>query len=122
MSTTILIAHGHRTIRNLLAAHLQREGYDVTVTGSGAEALAHAIAREPKLVITDVVLVDRDGLALTEQLRKRFSPAKLPILFVSKFQPFADAALAAGANGYLVHETVSDWALLLIEIQSLLAA
>ena len=59
-------------MRPLLARALTRLGYEVIVTGSGAEAIAAARERGDgiDLVLTDVLMPEMTGGELVEQLRR----------------------------------------------------
>src|SRR5690349_18909672 len=60
----ILVADDEKEIRRVIVTTLRREGHDVVEAENGAEAgkvLAH---ETPDLIITDVVMPDRDGLEM----------------------------------------------------------
>ncbi|WGF88297.1 response regulator [Marinivivus vitaminiproducens] len=63
-------------------------GFEVTICGSGPEAL-DVIARDtPQLVLLDVMLPGMDGPQILAQLRQRPEGAALPVIFMTaKVQP-----------------------------------
>jgi two-component system, NarL family, response regulator NreC len=76
---------------------------DLTVAGEcadGAEACLLAASLEPDVVITDLHLRDRNGLALARELSRTMPSIR--VLFLSPHAPEAivHQALAAGAVGY----------------------
>jgi DNA-binding response OmpR family regulator len=77
----ILIVEDDVDTRTMLSLRLQREGYTVLPSASGAEAL-DGMRREgiPNLVLLDIMLPDMDGFAVAEELRNL---APMPIIFLS---------------------------------------
>jgi two-component system response regulator MprA len=77
------------------------EGFDVDLASTGAEALEHAAARAPDLVILDVMLPGIDGLEVARRLRQ---VSAVPILMLTARDAIADrvAGLRSGADDYLV--------------------
>lgn len=80
-SKRILIVDDDVDTRTMLSLRLQREGYEVSAVASGDEAL-ESVRDEgpPHLVLLDIMLPDRDGFAVAEELRNL---APLPIIFIS---------------------------------------
>jgi DNA-binding response OmpR family regulator/two-component sensor histidine kinase len=84
-----LIGHGERVlvvddeadIRGTIAELLRYYGYQVDSVASGAEALAAVNAREPDLVMLDLLLPGMSGIEVAGELRT--SHPSVPILFVS---------------------------------------
>jgi two-component system KDP operon response regulator KdpE len=85
-----------RLLRRSLTAH----GYAVVEAASGAEAIAHAGARNPAIILLDLGLPDIDGVELTRQLRK-FSEAAIIVLSARELQHDKVEALDAGADDYV---------------------
>jgi DNA-binding response OmpR family regulator len=80
---------------------LRRMGYDVITAERGQEGLSIAQSRHVALVIVDLKLPDIDGLAVVRTLRA--GPDPPPVIIVTGFVSAAtrQAALDAGAVGYL---------------------
>ena len=98
----ILIAEDDRGIRESLERALRFDGYQVTAVNDGAQALAAVAAKEPDLVILDVMMPFVDGLTVCRQLRDRYR--RMPILMLTARHEVTDrvAGLDAGADDYLV--------------------
>jgi DNA-binding NtrC family response regulator len=81
-------------IRALVAKILRREHYQVVEAGSASEALAAASAHDTpiQLLLTDVMLPDRSGRQVAEQLTS--SMPKLKVLYISGFTD--DESVRAG--------------------------
>ncbi|MDX2194104.1 MAG: response regulator [Gemmatimonadales bacterium] len=65
----ILIAEDDAVSRTLLKGLLERFGFEVLVTSGGHEAWERFQRERPKLVITDWLMPDLDGLELTRRIR-----------------------------------------------------
>lgn len=80
---------------------LRRRGYDVMTAGSRRDGLSMLEKAPPALVITDLRLPDGDGLDVVRAARRATAP--IPAIVITGFASEASrqAALAAGAAGYL---------------------
>ena len=99
--THLLVVEDDPAAAEMLTRVLLRDGYEVSVVASAAEAL-DVITRGVQLVLLDLGLPDMDGLDLCRELRT--SRPGLPILVVSARSSEADLVIAlhAGADDYLV--------------------
>ena len=71
---TILVVEDEPAVRDMTTQHLERAGYRVTAVADGAQAIAMMAGRhEPiDVLVTDVIMPNMSGIALTEQLMDRF--------------------------------------------------
>lgn len=92
---------------------LQSEGYDVVTCTNGQKALELLHASAWNLVITDIVMPQMSGYALTEAIRKTYSLAELPVLLLTACTQIEDVqnGFDAGANDY-VRKPVEKYELL----------
>jgi DNA-binding response OmpR family regulator len=99
-SSTVLVVEDERKIRDFVRAYLEREGYGVLTTDSGAEAITIARGREPDLVVLDLGLPDVSGEEVARELRT-FS--RVPILMLTARAAEEDRirGLELGADDYL---------------------
>jgi len=97
----LLIVEDERRIASFVARGLSREGYVVLYAPDGETALAAVAQEMPALVILDVMLPGRDGLAVLRELMT-IDPG-LPVLMLSaRSDPDTKvAALRAGAVDYV---------------------
>jgi DNA-binding response OmpR family regulator len=97
----VLIVEDERRIASFVARGLAREGYGVQVAADGEEALAMVTRQQPALVLLDVMLPGRDGIAVLRELVARLS--NLPVMMLSaRSDPETKvAALRAGAIDYV---------------------
>ncbi len=101
--TQILIVDDHPIIRDGLT-HLLNLHEDLHVccaAGSAGEALA-AMACQPDLAIVDISLHANSGLDLVKTLRQHYPALIVLVLSMHDESLFAERALRAGANGYLM--------------------
>ena len=98
----VVIAEDDRAVRQSLERTIRLEGYAVTETRTGVEAVSACTAELPDLVILDVMMPEMDGLAACRTLRA--SHPELPILMLTARHEIGDrvAGLEGGADDYLV--------------------
>jgi two-component system response regulator GlrR len=80
---------------------LRASGYRVSAVDSAESALARVATERPDLVLSDVRLPGRDGLALFDELRARHPALPVILLTAHGTIPDAVAATARGVFGYL---------------------
>lgn len=100
----VLIAEDDAVSRRVLAATLDKFGYEVVVTADGAEAWA-ALQRAdaPHLAILDWMMPKLDGVELCRRVRARATatPPYLILLTAKSGKEDVVIGLDAGANDYL---------------------
>jgi len=101
MSANLLLVDDDPDLLKLLSIRLTAAGYHVTATASAEDALAQLDVARPQLVVSDVQLPGRDGLALFDAIRQRH-PA-LPVILLTAHGTIPDAveATARGVFTYL---------------------
>ena len=77
----ILIIDDERSIRELLSDVFSGAGFDVGVAESGVQGVRMVAARRPDLVVTDILMPDKEGLETILELRR--SAPDLPIFAMS---------------------------------------
>jgi DNA-binding response OmpR family regulator len=97
----VLVIDDEQQIRRMIKIALEQEGYDVTLAEDGNAGLA-AIRDQPMdLVITDLIMPDKEGIETIIELRKKY-PA-VPIIAISgggRVSPknYLDVARSIGAS------------------------
>jgi DNA-binding response OmpR family regulator len=101
MSATILIVDDEYAVARGLQYALEQEGYQVTVAGSGEEALSVAGDLAPDLVVLDVRMPGIDGFETLRRLRAGGS--KAPVLMLTARDEEMDKVigLEMGADDYM---------------------
>ncbi|HRP75553.1 MAG TPA: sigma 54-interacting transcriptional regulator [Rhodocyclaceae bacterium] len=97
----LLVVDDDKDLLRLLSMRLRASGYRVSTAESAEAAIALLAVERFSLVVSDVRLPDRDGLALFEDIR-RGNPA-LPVILLTAHGTIPDAveATSRGVFGYL---------------------
>jgi DNA-binding response OmpR family regulator len=98
---TILVVEDEMKIARLVRDYLQSAGFEVLVAGDGEAALASARATRPDLVVLDLGLPGRDGIEVTQEIRRS---SNTPIVILTARGDEADrvVGLELGADDYVV--------------------
>jgi two-component system phosphate regulon response regulator PhoB len=120
MRNHILLVEDEAEIRQLIALHLKRNGFDVDEAADGEEAHRKLEQNSYELVIVDWMLPGLSGLEITRMIRARRPSVKVPILFVTAKTEPEDVVrgLEAGADDYVTKPF--DNAILLARVHALL--
>jgi putative nucleotidyltransferase with HDIG domain len=98
----ILVVDDEAHVRSMMAATLERQGYEVILASGGREAL-EAIDKDGfELILTDIVMQDGNGLALLERIHAQ-NP-NLPVIMVTAIHDISVAidSMRRGAYDYLL--------------------
>jgi two-component system OmpR family response regulator len=100
MTATVLLVEDERKLRELVRSYLERAGFMVLSTGSGAEAISLAGSAGPDLVILDLRLPDVPGETVAREIR---AAGTTPILMLTAKSAEDDriAGLELGADDYV---------------------
>jgi DNA-binding NarL/FixJ family response regulator len=108
--TRIFIVDDHPIVREGLSLMMNREP-DMMVCGEAEEAtraLQAITVAKPDFLIVDISLSGPDGLDLLKSIRARYP--SLPVLILSMHDEsiYAERALRAGANGYIMKQEATE--------------
>jgi DNA-binding response OmpR family regulator len=100
VAATILLVEDERKLRDLVRSYLERAGFTVLSTESGAEAITLAITAAPDLVILDLGLPDVPGETVAREVR---AAGQVPILMLTAKSAEEDRirGLELGADDYV---------------------
>jgi DNA-binding NarL/FixJ family response regulator len=112
----VLLVDDHPIVRQGLALLIEREA-DLSVCGEaeGAHTAFAAIeALKPDIVVRDISLSGPDGLDVLKEIRVK--TAALPVLILSMHDEtiYAERAMRAGANGYIMKQEATEKVLVAI--------
>lgn len=93
----VLIIDDDALVRSALCRILQRGGYEVIAASTGVEGLRLFAERRPRLVITDVIMPDKDGIETMREMRA--AAPETPIIAVSGGGRIGNADLLRMARG-----------------------
>jgi DNA-binding NarL/FixJ family response regulator len=107
---TVFVVDDHPIVRQGLALLINREA-DLAVCGEAEEmhaALSAIQAAKPDILILDISLNGPDGLELLKNIR--ITSPRLPVLVLSMHDEsiYAERALRAGANGYIMKQEATE--------------
>ena len=88
----ILIIEDERQVREVLKQILERAGFEVDIANNGVDGTQHFRDNPADLVITDILMPEKNGLETIEELTKQ-NP-KLPIIAISGGGPGERAQFA----------------------------
>ena len=100
MAATVLVVEDERKLRDFIRSYLERAGFTVLSTGSGAEAITMATDTAPDLVVLDLGLPDVPGETVARELR---AISAVPILILTAKAAEEDRirGLELGADDYV---------------------
>ena len=100
MAATVLVVEDERKLRDFIRSYLERAGFTVLSTGSGAEAITMAADAAPDLVVLDLGLPDVPGEIVARELR---AMSAIPILMLTAKAAEEDRVrgLELGADDYV---------------------
>lgn len=98
MAHNILIVDDEQAVRNVLRRKLERSGYGVFEAENGAEAMRAAETIAFDLVVTDILMPERDGIETICFLRKEQPRVKIIAISAPSNQLFLEDARGLGAN------------------------
>ena len=101
MSNLVLIADDDDSLRQILAATLQRAGYETLKARNGAETLACLKETNADVILLDIWLGDANGIELIEDIRGYNSTASIIIITAHGTTQTAIDAAKQRAYGYL---------------------
>ena len=96
----VLVVDDDRTVSDVVARYLLREGYQVEAVGDGSVALERASARPPDLVVLDLMLPGMSGLEVCRRIREI---APIPVIMLTARGEEGDRVigLEMGADDYV---------------------
>ena len=103
----VLIVEDHTLIREGLRSLLSSDP-DLDVVGEaedGREAVWQAEKSSPALVLMDLSMPRMGGVEATRQIKKRWPNIKILALTISDSEEYVQAALQAGADGYILKDS-----------------
>lgn len=98
----ILVVDDEAHVRSMIAATLERQGYEVILASGGLQALEAIDQESFELILTDIVMQEGNGLALLERIHGQ-NP-NLPVIMVTAIHDISVAidSMRRGAYDYLL--------------------
>lgn len=99
----ILIVEDEPDIAELIAFNLTRAGFEVTKAGDGISGVDKAFSENPNLIILDLMLPGKDGIAVFRDLKRDPRTSRTPVLMLTAKAQTEDRikGLELGADEYM---------------------
>jgi two-component system, OmpR family, phosphate regulon response regulator PhoB len=99
----ILLVDDEPDITELIALHLQKEGYQLFKATHGLEVMSKALECSPDLILLDLMLPGLDGYGVLKLLRKEGRTHHIPVIMLTAKGLQSDklAGLELGADDYI---------------------
>jgi CheY-like chemotaxis protein len=103
MSKKILLADDSITIQKVIELTFSDEDFDVITVGNGRLALERLPDVRPDIVLCDIIMPEKDGYEVCEQIKTNPATSHVPVLLLTgAFEPFdQERAARAGYDGSL---------------------
>jgi two-component system phosphate regulon response regulator PhoB len=110
MKNRILAVDDDATALGVLRQILAQKGYDVTMAGSGEEALERLKGLTPDLVILDVAMPGLSGFETCRRIREAPETHDIPVIFLTAKGLLTDMAEGqdAGSDLYLIKPVLAS--------------
>lgn len=96
----ILVVEDDERLAALVKDYLQKQGFEVLIEGRGDTAAGRMEQEKPDLIILDLMLPGKDGLAVCQSIRAEF-PGPILILTAREDDMDQVAGLEMGADDYV---------------------
>jgi DNA-binding response OmpR family regulator len=100
-SGTIVVIDDEESVRDVVKAYLEKDGFRVYAAANGRDGLALAEKHRPDLIVLDLMLPDVSGEEICEDVRSR-SDVPIVMLTAKASEEERVGGLVAGADDYLV--------------------
>ena len=97
----ILYVEDEIFLAKIVSETLQGRGYEVVMEEDGAKALETFNREKPDVCVLDVMLPNKDGFAIADEIREKNT--QVPIIFLSAKSQTSDVVngFRTGANDYI---------------------
>ncbi|MBP9690630.1 response regulator [Candidatus Woesebacteria bacterium] len=105
----ILLLEDDRFLIHIYRAKLLKLGYDITMLPNGLNALKTALDMRPDLIVTDIIMPEKDGFAVISEIKAHPETNHIPIIVLTNLSQDADKKKVAnlGAEIFLVKADLS---------------
>jgi phosphate regulon transcriptional regulator PhoB len=99
----VLVVEDERDVADLIRYNLTKEGYDVVVAPTGADALKQAREVHPDLVLLDIMVPQLNGWEVCRRLKQDVETKNIPVIMVTGRVEEGDKVLGfeMGADDYV---------------------
>jgi len=100
----ILIIEDEEIITEFLQKRLNKEGYEVSLARNGEKDLQMMRETKPNLVLLDIILPQKGGFEVMEQMEKESELKLIPVIVISNSGQLSelDRAKRLGAKNWII--------------------
>ncbi|PIV12900.1 MAG: response regulator [Candidatus Nealsonbacteria bacterium CG03_land_8_20_14_0_80_36_12] len=100
----ILIIEDEEIIIEFLQKRLNKEGYEVSLARNGEKGLQMMRETKPNLVLLDIILPQKGGFEVMEQMEKESELKLIPVIVISNSGQLSelDRAKRLGAKNWII--------------------
>lgn len=115
----LLVVEDHDDLRQLLKQIFENQ-YNVMLASNGSIGIALALENIPDLIISDVMMPEKDGIALTKELKNDERTAHIPIILLTAKADLENQfkGIEIGADDYITKPF--DKKLLVLKVEKLI--
>ncbi len=105
----ILLAEDDKFISLAYKDGLERSGFHVIVANDGVEAIKKFKSEKPDLVLLDIIMPQKNGFEVLEEIKKSKKQKNIPIIILSNLGQDTDIKKSRelGASDYLIKSNFS---------------
>ena len=104
----ILVVDDNPVNVDILRTRLASHGYDIVTASNGEEAVEQFVRHEPDVTLMDLQLPTMNGLQAIRAIRTKQADARIIVLTMYHGDEDIYRAVEAGAQGYLLKDTLPD--------------
>ena len=99
----VLVVEDERDVAELIRFNLAREGYEVVVTHTGADALKQVRDSRPDIILLDIMVPQLNGWEVCRRLKQDATTGTIPVIMVTGRVEEGDKVLGfeMGADDYV---------------------
>ena len=102
----VVVVDDEALVRSGIGLILRAAGdIDVVATANGGDAMWEISLHQPDVVLLDIRMPDVDGLTILNEVRAMRDPPAVAMLTTFDADEYIEAALQAGASGFLLKDT-----------------
>jgi len=105
----VLLIEDDLALLKIYSNKLKANNYEISVATTGKEGLHKIITEKPDVVLLDIILPEKDGFMVLEEMKINPETKKIPVIILSNLGQEADIQRGKklGAVDYLVKSDVS---------------
>jgi len=104
----VLVVEDDKGATSIYKRYLDKQGYQVVGLNQGEQAVRWALELSPHAIILDVLLPDKDGWTVLEELKSSRETRQIPVIICTIVSDEEAHGLSLGATDYLVKPVLEE--------------